>query len=128
MTPLDTNSILRILAGYEISPMHESSIQRMLVLAQAAYDADVPDGDFRGAEEALQGFMDIASYIALGVEALKSRREIWAMKRAVSDEHDAINDMRKQDGNSDWKEGYESGLRGVTRRTSELLAALEKGE
>ena len=124
MTPLDTNSILRLLRKAESAQTNwepgdwfaEHYIRKVFM----AFDEDAGEQ---------QDFEHIAACDPTPISALcRLALEGVAMRRAVSDEHDAINDMRKQDGNSDWKEGYESGLLGVARRTSELLAALEKGE
>lgn len=42
--------------------------------------------------------------------------------QAIEDELKDITRMRREDGHSDWKDGYESGVLGVRRRLAEILS------
>jgi len=42
--------------------------------------------------------------------------------QAIEDELRVIAGMRREDGHSDWKDGYECGILGVRRRLAEILS------
>ena len=93
-------------------------------------------GAERGADREAKGVMDarrIAEIRELAATWLgPARADLIALcdlaergldvAQAIEDELKDITRMRREDGHSDWKDGYESGVLGVRRRLAEILS------